>query len=134
MEANDSERVAVDTRSAASRRVRSANPGVWRIVHAATGKTAARTRVSRSGSPKFRSARLPLEVEISAVATIRRPNTFGRRAASPMIVIPPIECPTSTTGPRGTRASSTACRSRASWSIVAFSAVPRPEAPWPRWS
>ena len=58
-----------ETRSAATRRVRSANAGRRRIVHAATGKTAARTRVSSSGRPKFRSARLPLEVEISAAAT-----------------------------------------------------------------
>ena len=41
-----------------------------------------------------------------------------------MIVMPPIEWPTSTTGPRGTRASSTAARSRASCSIVECSAVP----------
>ena len=40
------------------------------------------------------------------------PNSSGCSAARPMIVMPPIECPTSTTGPRGTRASSTAARSR----------------------
>ena len=43
-----------------------------------------------------------------------------------MTVMPPIECPTRTTGPRGTRASSTAARSRASCSMVECSAAPRP--------
>ena len=126
LEANDSDRVAAETTSAAIRRVRSANAGRRRIVQAATGKTAARTRVSSSGSPKFRSARLPLDVEIRAAPTTREPNSSGRSAASPMIVMPPIEWPTSTTGPRGTRASRTAARSRASCSIVEFSECPRP--------
>ena len=133
-EANDSDRVTAETRSPARRRVRSARAGRHRMVQAATGKNAARTRVSSSGSPKVSSARLPLDVDRSATAATFVPNSSGRRAASPMIVMPPIECPTRTTGPDGTRASRTAARSRASCSIVDRSAAPRLLAPWPRWS
>ena len=51
--------------------------------------------------------------------TTRSPNSSGYWSASAMIVMPPIEWPTSTTGrPVGAAASMTAFRSRPSWSIV----------------
>jgi hypothetical protein len=51
-----------------------------------------------------------------------------------MIDMPPIECPTSTTGPRGAVASSTAYRSSPVCSIVALAGSLRPDRPWLRWS
>ena len=75
-----------------------------------------------------------LACDLAAVLEARVPNSSGRSAASPMTVIPPIEWPTSTIGPRGTRASSTAARSHASCSMVECSLGPRPEPPCPRWS
>jgi hypothetical protein len=55
-----------------------------------------------------------------------------------MIVMPPIECPPSTTGPLGASWSITAARSFPSWSIVisAFGWVGEchVERPCPRWS
>ena len=52
-----------------------------------------------------------------------------------MIVMPPIEWPTSTTRPpAGMVAASTAPRSAPSCSMVECSGSPRPDRPWPRWS
>lgn len=52
--------------------------------------------------------------------------------------MPPIECPTSTSGPSGAAVSRTALRSRPSWSMVTglpcVCASPRAERPWLRWS
>ena len=64
----------------------------------------------------------------------RSPNSSGCWSASAMIVMPPIEWPTSTSGPVGAVASITAARSRPSWSMVACSAGPGRTAPCPRWS
>ena len=61
------------------------------------------------------------EVQIGQVAAGRRdqrdaddpgPKSSGPASASAMIVMPPIECPTSTIGPPGTRASRTAASRR----------------------
>ena len=51
-----------------------------------------------------------------------------------MIVMPPIEWPTSTIGPVGTTWSRTALRSRPSCSMVLVSATERLDRPWLRWS
>ena len=59
-------------------------------------------------------------VEISATPTTRSPNSSGCCSASAMIVMPPIEWPTSTTGPSGTTSSRTCLRSWPSWSMVAW--------------
>ena len=66
----------------------------------------------------------PAVVEIRPTPTTRSPNSSGCCSASAMIVIPPIEWPTSTTGPSGTT-SSRICLGRgraARWS------------PCPRWT
>src|SRR6476661_1015 len=51
-----------------------------------------------------------------------------------MMLIPPMECPTSTTGPAGVVASSTSPRSRPVRSMVARVSLVQPERPCPRWS
>src|SRR4028119_744889 len=52
-----------------------------------------------------------------------------------MTVIPPIECPASTTGcPAGTTASRTWPRSRAVRSMVAVVGAAQADRPWPRWA
>lgn len=76
----------------------------------------------------------PAEVPISATAHTRSRNSRGCRSASAMIAMPPIECPTSTTGPRLAVARSTASRSLPSCSIVLRFFDERPERPWLRWS
>ncbi len=74
-------------------------------------------------------------VEISAAPMILLANSSGCWSASAITVMPPIECPTSTTGVLpGAVAFSTACRSAPSWSMLISSGSDRPERPWPRWS
>ena len=52
-----------------------------------------------------------------------------------MIVIPPMEWPTRTTGPGpGTVASITALRSAPSWPMLPLPSADRPDRPWSRWS
>jgi hypothetical protein len=82
-----------------------------------TGSTRRVTGIAREGSPKVTCASLPAEVQTSATPTTRSPNSSGRPSASAMTVMPPMEWPTSTTGPVGTTSSSTRPRSRPSWSI-----------------
>ncbi len=53
--------------------------------------------------------------------------------------MPPMECPTSTSGPSGAAASMTAFRSRPSSSMLTglpsrVWVTPRPDRPWLRWS
>ncbi len=74
-----------------------------------------------------------------AVATSPTPRTRSRtvsgwRTAYPMTVMPPIECPITTTGPVGAVAEMTVPRSRASCSIVEFLRELMPLSPCPRWS
>ena len=71
---------------------------------------------------------------IRPTPTTRSPNSSGCCSASATIVIPPIEWPTSTTGPSGTASSSTRSRSWPSCSMVAWSSVDRPDRPCERWS
>src|SRR5690348_2342945 len=52
-----------------------------------------------------------------------------------MMVIPPMECPTRTTGPvPGAAASITALRSAPSWPMLPLPSADRPDRPWSRWS
>ena len=53
---------------------------------------------------------------------------------SAIVVIPPIEWPTSTSGPSGATAEITEARSSPSWAIEYDEGSPRPDRPWPRWS
>ncbi len=72
-------------------------------------------------------------VEISATPMILPPNSSGCWSASAMMVIPPIEWPTSTTGwSPGAVAISTSCRSAPSWSMLTRSGSDRPDRPWLR--
>ena len=54
-----------------------------------------------AGATSFVSASSPPEVAISTVPTTRSPNSSGYGSANAMMVMPPIECPTSTSGPSG---------------------------------
>lgn len=80
----------------------------------------------------------PAIVPISATPATRSRNSCGSWSASAITVMPPIEWPTSTSGPLGTTASSTALRSLPSWSIEAGRPAryerERSERPWLRWS
>src|SRR5690606_26748171 len=76
----------------------------------------------------------PAEVLINATPRTRSRNSSGRCSANAMIVMPPIEWPTSTTSPVGATARSTASRSRPSCSIVLPLLVDCPARPWLRWS
>ena len=76
----------------------------------------------------------PAEVQTSATPATRSLNSFGFRSASAMIVMPPMECPTSTIGPSGTTERRIASRSAPSWAIVHERALAWPERPWRRWS
>ena len=60
-----------------------------------------------AGRPSAASAILPALVDSRATPAIWVPNSSGCRSANAMIVIPPMLCPTSTTGPDGTRSRST---------------------------
>ena len=94
-------------------------------------------RMIRSGSSGWSTLWVrspPAAVEIRPTPTTRSPNSSGSCSASAMTVIPPMEWPTSTTGPSGTSSSSTVFRSRPSCSIVAWCFVERPERPCERWS
>ena len=107
-------------------RPRATSPG--RRLRAASALGAARrsARPAAAGTPNVTSASRPGDVDTSATPTTRSPKSSGCWSASAMTVMPPIECPTSTTLPVGAVASRTASRSRPSWSMVAFSALPRP--------
>ena len=61
-------------------------------------------------------------------------NSSGWRSANAMIVMPPMECPTSTTSPVGTSSRSTTSRSSPSWSMVACCLSVWPDRPCERWS
>ena len=87
---------------------------------------------SERGSPRAPTS--PAAVAMKATPHTRSSNSSGNSAASSMITMPPIECPISTMGPSGTTDRSTQSRSRASCSIVEFSAEAAPDRPWPRWS
>src|SRR5690606_8738088 len=88
---------------------------------------------ARGGRPNGRSASPPLAVDTSAIPRART-TTSGWRSARAMSVIPPMECPASTSGPAGATAARTAARSSASWSIVIVAGSTAEERPWPRWS
>ena len=76
----------------------------------------------------------PALVAMSATASTRSRTTSGCCPAYDITVMPPIECPTSTTGPLVQVASMTAARSRPSWATVQFSSAGWPDRPCPRWS
>ena len=76
----------------------------------------------------------PALVLRKATPQIRSANSSGSCSANAMIVIPPRECPISTTRPSGAAAWITVCRSRPSCSMVHAVRGDRPERPWLRWS
>ena len=98
-----------------------------------TGGAACRaTGRSGAGSQSVGSTP-PAAVEISTAPVTLVPNSSGCWRASAMIVIPPIEWPTSTTGAGpGATAVSTAYRSAPSWEMVQDSRLHWPDRPWPR--
>ena len=102
-------RASTNARSVPSRRPRSKAAG--RRAHAA-GQVRQRPAGSPGRPPRearsVTSASRPVEVDSSATPTTRGAEQLGRASASAMIVMPPIEWPTSTTGPLGTTASRTA--------------------------
>ena len=63
--------------------------------------------LTAAGSPSAASAIRPALVDSSATPMTREPKSSGCRSAKAMIVIPPMLCPTSSTGPAGTRSPST---------------------------
>lgn len=71
---------------------------------------------------------------ISTVPTTRSPNISGNNSANAMMVMPPIECPTSTSGPSGVVASITRRSVRPSRSRSYSPVSSRPERPCPGWS
>ena len=74
-------------------------------------------------------------VPTRTVPRTRRPKSAWRDPAYAMIVIPPMEWPTSTSGESpGTVAAMTSARSSPSSRTVAFGGRPMVESPWPRWS
>ena len=104
-------------RSGAARRRCGARGPAWR--RPAT-RTVRRAPSGRTGSRIRCTSTLPAVVEIRPTPTTRSPNSSGCCSARAMIVIPPIEWPTSTTGPSGTTSSRTCLRSWPSWSMVAL--------------
>ena len=66
-----------------------------------------------SGSTTRCGSTPPAVVPIRPTPTTRSPNSSGCSSASATMVMPPIEWPTSTTGPSGTASSSTRSRSLA---------------------
>ena len=88
-------------------RPRSISPGRDRMVRSTSGMTGARSRAVIAGSPKLTSDSRPVEVEISATPITRGPNSSGCRSTSDITAMPPIEWPTSTTGPVGATSAST---------------------------
>lgn len=91
------------------------------------------TAAAGGDRPNGRSASPPLAVATSTTPTARA-STCGWRSASAIRVMPPIECPASTSGPVGAVAATTSARSSASWSIVIVAGSTGAERPWPRWS
>ncbi len=96
------------------------------IIDGMAARTAGRTR---AGS-QVTGSMVPAAVEISTVPMTLLPNSSGCWSASAMMVMPPIEWPTSTTGVSpGAVASITSCRSAPSWSIVTRLGSERPDLP-----
>ena len=74
-------------------------------------------------------------VEMRATPVTLVPKSPGCWPASAMMVMPPIEWPTSTTGMSpGATALMTRSRSAPSRSMLATPASERPDRPWSRWS
>ena len=83
-------------------------------------------------APRVPDPRSAAAVATSTMARVRAARTSGWWAANPMMVMPPMEWPASTAS-WTSRAARTAAKSSASvWMVNG--AVPRPLAPWPRWS
>jgi len=116
------------------RRVRSTRRGVRASPASATGAIRWATCPSTSASPQWTSTRPPGLVAMKATPTTRSPTSRACSAASAICVIPPRECPISTTGPVGATAWSTEYRSRPHWSTVHEPRGPASDLPWPRWS
>ena len=76
------------------------------------------TRPTVAPSPNSVISAPPGLVDTSATASTRSRTTSGCCPAYDMTLMPPIECPTSTTGPVVQVASRTAARSRPSWATV----------------
>ncbi len=126
-------------RSAVARRPRSTISRCQPSALRTPGASQWKALTPMDGSPKPTSLSRPAEVPIRATPTTRSATYSGNWSASAITVIPPMECPTSTIGPSGTAASSTAFRSRPSRSMVTGSVPsiwpwPREERPWLRWS
>ncbi len=102
------------------------------------GATLRNSLAPATGRPKVTASQFPARVPISATPATRSRNSSGYWSASAIIVMPPIEWPTRTSGPVGATASITALRSPPSWSIPAGSPArkerERSERPWLRWS
>ena len=108
----------------------------WPRASAATSRDAncPPTVEGSSGSTMRWGSTPPAVVPIRPTPTMRSPNSSGCSSASATMVMPPIEWPTSTTGPSGTATSSTRSRSWPSCSMLACSSLDRPDRPWERWS
>ena len=92
-------------------------PGV-RLAIPATRATA----LLSSTAPSPDSDNSAIAVDTRPTPSTRSRTISGCRTAYPITVMPPIEWPITTTGPVGAVAEMTVSRSRASWSIVEFSA------------
>jgi hypothetical protein len=106
---------------------------------AAPFSTVGRARVSKgrsgAGIHGLPPSRPRAAVEMSTAPATLVPNRPGYWSARAMMVIPPMEWPTSTTGPApGAVASITALRSVPSWPMLPLPAADRPDRPWSRWS
>ena len=87
-------------------RLRSISAARDRIVRSTSGIPGAQPRGDRR-QPELTSDSRPVEVESSATPITRGPNSSGCRSASDITAMPPIEWPTSTTGPVGATSAST---------------------------
>jgi hypothetical protein len=95
--------------------------------------SAARTMwLNGTGSPYAVCVCPSAVVETNTRPAIREANSSGRRWAYSMMVIPPSEWPTSTTGPSPAVSRTTAARSSPSWASVASRRRIAQERPCPR--
>ena len=99
-EAKDQRRTTSRSTSATIRRPRSTSWG-WRD-SSASRLGATRVTAPPPGRPKSSVDRSPALVATSPTPWTREPNSSGCWCARLMTVMPPIECPTRTTGPSGT--------------------------------
>src|SRR5579859_312489 len=134
---NPISRVVRNARSAETRRPRSTS--MARLPLAAPFSTvgSARANAGRIGAGihGLPPCRPRAAVETSTAPATLVPNRPGYWSARAMMVIPPMEWPTRTTGAGpGAAASITALRSAPSWPMLPLPSADRPDRPWSRWS